>query len=74
MAIFDTGLIYALWKQMRLGYILGIIGFGIFGLLQSGFAVAIFIGFNCTFNLAMAITISICCLSITALLMSGDML
>lgn len=73
MAIFDTGLIYALLKRMRLGYIFGIISFSIFGLLQAGFAGAIFIGVNCTFNLAMAITISICCLSVSALLMSRDM-
>lgn len=73
MTIFDTGLIYALWKRMKLGYILGIIGFSIFGLLQAGFAGAIFIGFKCSFNLSMAITISICCLSISALIMNSDM-
>jgi Na+/serine symporter len=73
MVVFDTGLIYALWNRMKLGYIIGIIGFGIFGLLQAGFACAIFIGFNCFFNLVMAITISICCLSISALLMNSEM-
>lgn len=73
MSILDTGLIYALWKRMRLGYIFGIIGFSIFGLLQAGFAGAIFIGFNCSFNLSMAITIAICCLSISALLLNNDM-
>lgn len=73
MIIFNAGLIYALWKRMKFGYIIGIVGFSIFGLLQAGFAGAIFIGFNCSFNLAMAITISICCLSISSLLMNSDM-
>jgi len=73
MIIFNAGLIYALWKRMKFGYIIGIVGFSIFGLLQTGFAGAIFIGFNCSFNLAMAITISICCLSISSLLMNSDM-
>ncbi len=72
MAIFDAGIIYALWKRMKIGYIIGIVGFSIFGLLQAGFAGAIFIGFKCSFNLSMAITISICCLSISALLMNSD--
>jgi hypothetical protein len=73
MAIFDAGIIYALWKRMKIGYIIGIVGFSIFGLLQTAFAGAIFIGFKCSFNLSMAITISICCLSISALLMNSDM-
>jgi len=73
MTIFDVGIIYALCKRMKLGYIIGIYGFSIFGLLQAGFAVAIFIGIKCSFNLLMAITISICCLSISALLMNSDM-
>lgn len=72
MTAFNTGLMYALWRRMRLGYIVGIIGFGIFGLLQGGFAVAIFIGYNVSFNLAMAITISMCCISISALLSGRD--
>jgi len=72
MIIIDTGLIYALWKRMRLGYIFGIIGFSLFGLLQAGFAGAIFIGFNWSFNLSMAITIAICSLSISALLLNSD--
>ncbi|NLD92859.1 MAG: hypothetical protein GX639_09345 [Fibrobacter sp.] len=73
MTLFDAGIIYVLWKRMKLGYIIGIVGFSIFGLLQAGFAVAIFIGFKCSFNLTMAITISICCLSISALLMNSAM-
>lgn len=72
MILFDGGLIYALWKRMRLGYIVGIAGFSIFGFLQAGFAVAIFLGVKCSFNLAMAVTISICCLAISALLMNDD--
>lgn len=72
MTIFDTGLIYLLWKRMRSGYIIGIIGFSIFGLLQAGFAAAVFLGFDCNFNLSIAITISICCLSISALLISSN--
>jgi hypothetical protein len=63
---------YALWKRTKLGYILGILVFSIFGLIQAGFAGAIFIGFNYPFNLTMAITISICCLSISALLLDSD--
>jgi hypothetical protein len=72
MILIDSGLVYALWKRMRLGYIVGIAGFSIFGLLQAGFAGAIFFGVKCGFNLAMAVTISICCLSISALLMTSD--
>lgn len=73
MTLFDAGIIYALWKRMKLGYIIGLVGFSIFGLLQAGFAGAIFIGFKCSFKLTMAITISICCLSISALLMNSAM-
>ena len=73
MTIFDAGITYALWKRMKLGYIIAIAGFSIFGLLQAGFAGAIYLGFKCSFNLSMAITISICCLSISALLMNSDM-
>ncbi|NLG17452.1 MAG: hypothetical protein GX556_09010 [Fibrobacter sp.] len=72
MTVFNAGLIYALLKRMKSGYIIGIIGFSIFGLLQSGFACAIFLGFNCSFNLVMAITISICCLSISSLLTNRE--
>ncbi|MDG5814148.1 hypothetical protein QA601_03595 [Chitinispirillales bacterium ANBcel5] len=72
MAIVTTGLMYALWKRIRLGYILGIIAFSFLGLLQAGFAGAIFIGFDYSFTLAMAITISICCLSVSSLLMRRE--
>lgn len=72
MILFDCGLMIALWKRMRLGYIVGIAGFSIFGFLQAGFAVAIFMGVKCPFNLATAVTISICCLAISALLMNGS--
>jgi hypothetical protein len=72
MILFDSGLMIVLWKRMKLGYIVGIAGFSIFGLLQGGFAVAIFLGVNCGFNLAMAITISICCLAISALLIDSN--
>jgi hypothetical protein len=72
MILIDSGLIYALWKRMWLGYIVGIAGFSIFGLLQAGFAIAIFFGVKCGFNLAMAVTISICCLAVSALLMNCD--
>ena len=73
LAVFDAGIIYALWKRLKIGYIIGIVGFSIFGLFQAGFAGAVFIGFKCSFNLSMAITISICCLSVSALLMNSDM-
>ncbi|MBN1603238.1 MAG: hypothetical protein JW915_16635 [Chitinispirillaceae bacterium] len=73
MLFFNGGLIYALWKKLRTGYIAGIIGFSIFGLIQAGYAGAIYIGFDCPFNLAMAVTISICCLAIAALLLNRDM-
>lgn len=72
MTIIDSALIYALWNKLRSGYIIGLIGFGIFGLMQAGFAGANYMGFNCAFNLAMAVTISVCCLSISALLINGD--
>ncbi len=72
MTIIDGTLIYALWNKLRSGYIISIIGFSIFGLIQAGFAGANYMGFNCAFNLAMAVTISVCCLSISALLLSGD--
>jgi ABC-type Fe3+ transport system permease subunit len=55
-----------------LGYIVGIAGFAIFGLLQGGFAVAIFLCVNFGFNLVMAVTISICCLAVSALLMNNE--
>jgi hypothetical protein len=72
MILFDGGLLYALWKRMRLGYLVGIVGFSLFGLLQGGFAVAIFMGVKCGFNLIMAVTISICCLAISALMINSE--
>jgi hypothetical protein len=63
-----------LTNKFKLGYILGIAVFSSFGILQAGFAGAIFIGVKCPFNLAMAITISLCCLSIASLILNGDKL
>jgi len=72
MTAVDTALIYALARRLRIGYIVAVAGFGIFALLQGGFAVAILFGVECPFNLSMAVTIAVCCLAIASLLLNRD--
>jgi hypothetical protein len=72
MTILDGILIYLLVKKTRIGYIIGLVVFAIFALIQAGYAGAIFVGLNCPFNLAMALTISVCFVSIAGLIVSKD--
>lgn len=72
MVIIDGALFYLLFKKLKIAYILGLALFGTFGMIQAGFAIAIFMGIECPFNLAMAVTISLCCLSIIGLMLNRD--
>jgi hypothetical protein len=69
MLVINSVLLYTLLKKYRIGYFGGIMIFTVFALLQGGFAVAIYIGVNTYFNLIMALTITVCCLAISSLLL-----
>ena len=72
MVIIDGALVYLLFKKLKIAYILGLTLFGSFGILQTGFAFAIFMGIECSFNLAMSVTISICFLSFAGLMLNKE--
>lgn len=72
MIVIDGGLCYLLFKRVKLGYVLAVVLLSIFGLLQAGFAVAIFFGIQCSFNLAMAVTIALCCLGVASLVLNRE--
>lgn len=74
MIAIDGALMCALLNRLKLGYICGLFLFSSFGIIQAGYAGAIFMGFNCSFNLEMAVTISMCCVSFAALIMDCDKL
>lgn len=74
MTIIDGALFYLLLYKVKSGYILGMILFQSFGMLQIGFAVVIIFGANCSFNLSMAITIALCYLASTSLILNKDKL
>ena len=68
MTVINSTLIWAVFKRLRVGYLLGIILFGLFGLVQGWLALVHYLGFDSPWNLEVAITLSICCLVIVSFL------
>ncbi|KMQ51353.1 hypothetical protein CHISP_1836 [Chitinispirillum alkaliphilum] len=68
MTAINSLMILAVLKKYRIGYLLGIALFGIFGLVQGWIALVHFLGFDTPWSFQLAITISICCLAIVSFL------
>lgn len=67
MLSFDAGLMYLLSKKKRIGRLIGIVGFGAFGISQAVFAVGSYVS-EMPFTLEMGAYLAICGLVIASLL------
>ena len=72
MIAINGTLFYLLVKKFKLGFVLTLGLFSSFGILQASFAGAIFLGIECSFNLTMALTISMCCLAVVSLILKRE--
>ena len=72
MTFIDSFIIYALFRRLLLGYWLGITGFGIFGLLQTGLALGKYFKMDILFSYQNSIALSISFIAIAALLSDKD--
>ena len=68
MIMFDTILLIAFFMKLKAGFWAGILAFGAFALLQMAFLSGNYFGLKVPFTIEMGMTVSLCCLSIAALL------
>jgi hypothetical protein len=68
MIVVDSALLVGFFMKLKAGFWAGILAFGAFAFLQLSFSLGNYFGLNVPFTFEMGMTVSLCCLSITALL------